>query len=156
MGIKAKQVMIPIDEYPIVFENDSVENAAKILIEQYQMKDSSWQGYESLLVVNTMHEKVGFLTLRCILKAMELNNTGTVYHNLWQLFTDRSNIAPDLYVKNLMRPLHISYVKSHDDVEQAIKIIMKNSTNSVFVRDKESIVGIIRVIDILWCLEDLL
>ena len=156
MGIKAKQVMIPIDEYPIVFENDSVENAAKILIEQYQMKDSSWQGYESLLVVNTMNEKVGFLTLRCILKAMELNDTGTVYHNLWQLFADKIKIATALYVKNLMRPLHISYVKLHDDIDQAIEILMKNSTNSVFVRDKGDIVGIIRVIDILWFLEDLI
>ena len=155
MEIKAEQVMIPIEEYPIIFENDSIENAAKILIEQYQTKDCSWQGYESLLVLNNLHRKVGFLTLRCILKAMELNDISTVYHNLWHIFADKIKVASDLSVKTLMRPLNISYIKATDDVEQAIRIIMKNNSNSVFVRNKEELVGIIRVIDILWYLEEL-
>ncbi|ACV61854.1 CBS domain-containing protein [Desulfofarcimen acetoxidans DSM 771] len=156
MGIKAEQVMTSINEYPVVYENDSIEKAAGILIEQYKIKDFSWQGYESLLVLNDINKKVGFLTLRCVLKALEINDSDNMNHNSWHTLTDKIKISSELCVKELMRPLHTDYVKSQDDVDEAIKIIMKTGTNSVFVYDKLDIVGIIRSIDILWFLEDLL
>jgi CBS domain-containing protein len=156
MKINAAMVMVPVKEYPVIFEDDSVDRAAEAIVEKFKEKDSNWRGYESLLVMNRSNEYVGLLTLRSILKAVETRELPAKNWHPGNLFLKKKRSGGGLQVRDLMRPLSSSFINVNSDAEQAVRIIMKNRINSVLVRDGDNFVGVVRVIDLIPFIEEMM
>jgi CBS domain-containing protein len=148
--------MIPIEEYPAISEEVFLDRAAHMLIENYRDKGGTWLGYESLLVTNKDGEIVGFLSLRSFLKAIGLCDPGNDNWFLDLVFSRRRISNSTWRVKNFMCPLDGRTVRVNDNLDQVIRIMMKNQVDSVMVVDGDKAVGVIRVIDLLWFMEELL
>ncbi|MFZ5632676.1 MAG: cyclic nucleotide-binding/CBS domain-containing protein [Bacillota bacterium] len=153
MKVKAADVMVPIDEYPVVAEDDYINKAAAVLVQKYGNRDSTWQGYESLIVTNKFNQRIGILSLRAILKAIEKNRPARRVKNL---FVKKRKKDAGIPVKNLMRPLNTGFVDVNDDARQAVRLMMENRVNSVPVCHGNNPVGIIRAIDLFWFIEEML
>lgn len=154
MNITPAEVMVPAGDYPVVNENESINRAADILVSNFRDKDGTWRGYESLLVKNDYNEIVGFFTLRSLLKALGLNDINN-FNILANLFLIKSkNVS--LQVRNFMRPLDDRMINITDDLNQVVDVIINNQVNSVIVLDCDKIVGVIRAIDLLWFVDEMI
>ena len=154
MNLTPAEVMVPASDYPVINENESVNKAADILINNFRDKDGTWRGYESLLVKNDCNEVVGFFTLRSLLKALGLSDRDNV-NILASLFLVRNKNA-SLQVRNFMRPLAERTINVTDELNKVVDVIINNQVNQVIVVDRGKIVGIIRAIDLLWFVDELI
>lgn len=155
MKIRASQVMVPIGEIPVIHEDDNIFTAVEVLVREYIEKDSKWQGYESLLVVDKHNQAVGLLTLRSALKGIGMNQSGIPNSQAWNIFTKKKDY-PSVLVMNLMRNFKRGFVNMNDHVEKAIRVINEENINSVLVLDGNNLVGVIRAIDLFWFIDDIL
>ncbi|WP_027364057.1 CBS domain-containing protein [Desulfotruncus alcoholivorax] len=154
MNTTPAEVMVPAGDYPVINENESINEAADILVSNFRDKDGTWRGYEALLVKNDYNEIVGFFTLRSLLKALGLNDIDSL-NILTNLFLIKSkNVS--LQVRNFMRPLDDRIINITDDINQAVDVIINNQVNSVVVVDCDKIVGVIRAIDLLWFMDEMI
>ncbi|SFG70299.1 CBS domain-containing protein [Desulfotomaculum arcticum] len=154
MNMTPTGVMVPAGDYPVVHENESINRAADILVSSFRNKDGTWRGYESLLVKNDYNEIVGLFTLRSLLKALGLNDQDSI-NSLTGLFLIKSkNVS--LQVRNFMRSLDNRIINIADDLNQVVDVIINNQVNSVVVVDCDKIVGVIRAIDLLWFVDEMI
>lgn len=154
--VNVSRIMIPIREYPVISENASVYSAARTLVEKYRARDGTWPGYEMLLVSDLQKEVVGFVTLRSFLKAVGLSDRENGGSLMETLFSRQRLNNSGLRVKSIMHPLDNRTINVDEDLERLVTIITENRANSVVVIDGDMVVGVVRVIDLLWFVEDLL
>ncbi len=155
MGTKASDVMISIEEYPVAVEEEQIGRAAEIIVDAFKTKNNDWKGYESLFINNGCKEYVGFLTLRSLLKAIGLGDSARSRWKPWYVIREgRKNTI--LRVKDLMRPISSNCVDAGDDIQEAARLILESQSNSVLVMDQGQPVGVIRTIDLLWFMEELI
>ncbi|MBE3587210.1 MAG: CBS domain-containing protein [Thermoanaerobacteraceae bacterium] len=154
---KVRELMIPLSEYPAVYETDTLKEAIKVLRE-YRAAGHS---HRSLLVFSrtkkVMGEEmlVGILTTRDILNAIKKNKMiydgSELFTMSWAMFYHRGSLEKLTIIKvgQAIRPLVDAYVQVDDTVTRAIELMMTKNVNILPVFAGKKAVGIIRAIDLL-------
>lgn len=154
-----RSVMVPIEEYPVVYEEAMVIDAIHTLRESFHQKDGTWYGFQSLMVLNEKDELVGILTLRSLLVALKMREF--VEHILkgdptGLFFTPRLLGDLRINVRKIMRPLNLLTVQEDASIMEALLTIVKNNINSLPVLSGNRPVGVVRTIDLFWFVGELL
>lgn len=152
-----RELMVPIEEYPKVYQTGTLKDAIKTL------KDYIDKGKEhrSLLVfsnakkINGEEELIGILTVRDILKTLENNiairTNKEVATMSWAFFYRKDPIS-ELVISTVgqtLRPLVKAFIQADKDVTQAIELMMTKGVNIVPVFEGKKAVGVIRALDLL-------
>ncbi|MBM7856153.1 CBS domain-containing protein [Desulfohalotomaculum tongense] len=156
-----RDVMIPIDDYLTVCEEDSIHTAIRTLRTSIFHNDSgSSYGHQTLLVLNNEGDFTGILTLHDLLKAVELKDH---YNDPWLksaswswFFINRIHQAEGVKVKEIMRPIFLVTVNAHQTIQDAVKKMFSQDENFIPVLENDVPVGIIRTIDLFWVIDELL
>ncbi|MCL6560205.1 MAG: CBS domain-containing protein [Firmicutes bacterium] len=131
---KVKELMIPLTDYPKVYDDDNLKEAIKTL-KNYL---ANGKEHRSLMVfsrkkkVGNEEELVGILTVRDILNAMKRNRM--CYENTelftlsWAYFYHKDPVAECTVTKvgKAIRPLVKAYVQAEDTVTRAIELMMRS------------------------------
>ncbi|GBF34552.1 CBS domain containing protein [Desulfocucumis palustris] len=159
-----KDLMVPISEYPVVYEDLSLKEAIIIL------KNHLSRGKEHRsLMVFSKDKKVGgeerlvsILTVRDILNTIKRNRM--IYENTelytmsWAFFYHKTPLEQYTITRvgQAARPLVKAFLQDNDTVTRAIELMMTQNVNLIPVfRDKKA-VGILRALDILDYIGDML
>lgn len=154
---KVKELMLPLSEYPVVYETDTLKEAVLVLKRHL----AGGRGYRSILVfsktrkVGSEDQLVGILTVRDILNAMKRNNAcydGTeLFKESWAMFYHRDPLqqCQITRVGDVVRPLVEAYIQADQDVTQAIRKMMAKNVNILPVFEGNRAVGLIRAVDLL-------
>lgn len=156
MRVKIPQIMVPIEEFPVIFEDDYIHKAAEVIVDIYKSKDSTWRGYESLHVIDRNQNSVGLVTLRSILKAVSPARESAPTRKKHYFPIKATAAESPVRVKEIMRKLDSGFVRVTDDVDRAIRIILDKNFNYVPVLNESALVGMIRAIDLFWFLGEII
>lgn len=163
---KVKKVMVPITEYPVVYDEDTLKDAIMSL-KKYLDEGKE---HRSLLVfsitrkVNGEEELIGILTIRDILNAIKKNRKGYDNNELVSMSMASMGWAylgplgqyTNVKVGKVIRPLVSVFIQSDENVSKAIELMMNNSVNILPVFEGKKAMGIIRALDILASIGDML
>lgn len=154
---KVKELMVSLAGYPVIHDDGTVRDAIKVL------KNYLAEGKEhrSILVfsknkkVQGEEELVGILTVRDIFNAIKRNKS--CYDNTelfamsWAYFYRKDPLNECIITKvgQITRPLVKAFLQSDEDVTKAIELMMTKNINLVPVFEGKKAVGIVRAIDIL-------
>ncbi|MBO8137229.1 MAG: CBS domain-containing protein [Desulfotomaculum sp.] len=172
-----KEVMVPIKEYPTINMNATVAEAISILKRTFKKQfNNVITGHRSIVVLDDKGKIVGILTLRSLLKAIEMEaNKNNPLSNItsWALFFMKNKITEhiNIQVKDIMRSVDLAYVYENETITKAVHMILTKQVNSLPVLEKPEVteltmgeyplensrvVGIIRTIDIFNIIGDIL
>jgi len=157
---KVKELMVPVSEYPVVYNTDTLKDAIKVL-KTYLGEHKEHRSMVVLSREGTEEKLAGILNVRDILFAIKAktmcNDDDGDYTMSWsRLYNVGSLCTIITTVGEAISPLVIEFVQSEQDVSDAIRILMTNKINILPVFEGEKLVGIIRAIDILDYIGDLL
>jgi len=156
---KIKEIMIQISEYPVVYDDDTLKDAVKILKNYLD----GGKEHRSLLVfsrtgkVGGEEELIGILTVRDILNALKRNRTGYDNADLFTMslaslgwaYLETAGKFVNVKVGEVLRPLVEAFIRSDDNITTAIELMMNKNVNILPVFDGKKAVGIIRALDVL-------
>lgn len=151
---KVKELMVPISEYPVVYNTDTLKDAIKVL-KTYHIDSKE---HRSMLVFKregTEEKLAGILTVRDILNTIKGKtmsyDSNELFTMSWSRFYGKSSLSSSVSTKvgDAIRPLVTEFVQIEQDVSDAIRIMMTKGINILPVFEGEKPVGIIRAIDIL-------
>jgi CBS domain-containing protein len=154
---KVRELMVPLSDYPMVYDTDSLQGAIKTL------KGYLAEGKEhrSLVVFSNSkkvageEELVGILTVRDILNAIKRNkmcNDNTELYALsWANFYHWDPVKECIVtdVGKVVRPLVKAFVYADDQVTRAIELMMTKNVNVLPVFEGKKAVGVLRGLDLL-------
>ena len=154
-----RDIMVPIEEYPVVYEDAMVIEAIHALRDSFHQKDGTWYGFQSLIVLNKNDELVGLLTLRGLLVALKMREF--VEHILQGdptglFFTPHLQGDLRINVRKIMRPINLLTAQEDDTIMEALLTIVKYNINSLPVLAGTKPVGVVRTIDLFWFVGELL
>jgi CBS domain-containing protein len=160
---KVGELMVPLREYPVVYDSDTLKDAIKVL-RNYR---AAGHEHRSLLVfsktkVDNEEQLVGILTTRDILKAIKTNrllyDNTELFNMSWAFFyrKDPLNELTVTKVGQAIRPLVDACVQAGDTVVRAIELMMTKNVNLLPVFEGRKAVGVIRAIDLLDYIADML
>jgi len=141
-----RDIMVPVSGYATVHDRDTLADAIRVLRESFTR--DNWgvvTGHRSVLVLDDNQDLVGILTIRTILKAIELQSIGPSWASLFAGPIIRSGL--NMPVREVMRPVLKPFVKSTDTVIQAIHTLLRSQVNILPVLERGKVVGIVRSID---------
>lgn len=150
-----REIMIPFDQYPIISEDVLFEEAVNLLAEVFIARDSSWHNYGAVFTINSSAEVTGILTFRKALKVMEYLNYSNNRNNLLRAWITKFKLG-NLKVKNFTRPLKKCQVNIDTNLEEAITFALQRNLNSLVITRDHKVVGVIRLIDLFWYIENVL
>lgn len=154
---KVKELMVPIEEYPVIYDTDSLKDAIQEL-KKYLAKE---KGHRSLLVfkktneINNKDHLVGVLTIRDILNSIKQNTLSYDRTELFKVSWTRFYHADPMkkistnQVRDVIRPLVQAFIHVDQDVADAIRLMLTKNVNLLPVFEGNKAVGIIRAIDLL-------
>lgn len=157
--IKVRDLMVPVKEHPVIYEDAPVAEATRELRSSFHEKDGTWYGFQSLLVLDRKERLVGILTLRGLLKAFKIQ---ALYDHLLKgdpsgiMFIKPFSNSLEITVKDIMRPLKLVTVQQDSSILEAVQIICRKKVNSLPVMDDHKLVGIVRTLDLFWSVGELL
>ncbi|GBF33541.1 CBS domain containing protein [Desulfocucumis palustris] len=154
-----RNIMVPVEEYPMVEEGASVLEAVWKIRESFHRKDGTWYGFQSLMVINDRGELVGILTLKSLLVALRLREFMDHILNgdpTGLFFTPHLIKDSKITVRKIMRPLSVITVQEDATIMEALLIILKNNINSLPVLSGTKPVGVVRTLDLFWFVGELL
>lgn len=165
---QAKDLMIPVDDYPTINEDASMLDAMSVLKKTQENRKEEHQPYRAVLVLNAKKEIVGKIGHLSFLKAFEpkydnvfdmekltrASLSGGFIESLMDKFAlwddtsvDLCKIAHELKAKDIMQPVS-EHIDENESVFRAIhKLVMWQSLSVLVSRGRE-IVGILRLSDI--------
>ncbi|MCL2336815.1 MAG: CBS domain-containing protein [Firmicutes bacterium] len=159
---KVKDVMIPLDEYPKVYADDSLKDAIDILKSFRTAHETSRHHHRSLMVfsktqkVGNEEKLVGLLSVRDIIayvKKSTVSLSGVeLFAAPWAQFYHKAPVQPHLAevkVADLIRPLQEAFVQSNQDVSEALHVMMAKNVNLLPAFEGKKSVGVVRGIDLL-------
>lgn len=152
-----RDIMVPVAEYPVVYEDAPIPEAIKTLRESFHQKDGTWYGFQSLMVLNKKDELVGILTLKSFLVALQMRDF--LEHMLKRDPTGlffAPHLFGELNVQKIMRPLELVTVQEDATISDALRVIVKKNINSLPVLSGKKPVGVVRTIDLFWFIGELL
>jgi len=156
MKINLRQVMVPLDYYPIISEDTSLDNAINVLTEEFKKRDNSWNNYEAVLISSSCGEITGMLTLHSALKATRDFNYPSLRNRISNLLFNQPFPTSNLQVKTFSQPLKNRLVNISDELDDVISVVLEHNFNTVLVSSNNRIVGAIRTIDLFWYIDDVL
>lgn len=152
-----KDLMVPISEYPVVYEDHSLKDAIMTL----KTHLSEGKEHRSLMVfsrnkkVGNEDQLVAILTVRDILNTIKRNrmlyeNT-ELYTMSWTFFYHKTPLEQYTITKvgQAARPLVKAFLMDNDTVTRAIELMMTQNVNLIPVFRNKKAVGVIRALDIL-------
>lgn len=154
---KIKELMIPLDEYPKVYDDDSLRDAISSL-KAFRTGDNR---HRSVLVfsrtkkVNNEEKLVGILTVRDILnhiKSDTLSYSGAeLFAISWSRFYHQEPFKKSVVAKvgDVISPLVQAFIQSDQNVADAVHLMMAKNVNILPVFEGQKAVGVIRGIDLL-------
>ncbi|TYO95393.1 HPP family protein [Desulfallas thermosapovorans] len=154
---KIKELMIPLSEYPKVYDDDSLRDAISSL-KAFRAGDNR---HRSVLVfsrtkkINNEEKLVGILTVRDILnhiKGKTLSYNGAeLFAVSWSRFYHKEPLKKSVVTKvgDVISPLVQAFVQSEQSVTDAIRLMMTKNVNILPVFEGQKAVGVIRGIDLL-------
>lgn len=161
---KVRELMLPISEYPVVYDTDTLKDAIKTL------KNYLAEGKEhrSLMVFSKTRkiggedELVGILTVRDILNTMKRNKM--CYENTelftlsWAFFYHKDPVRECTVtdVGRVVRPLVKAFIQADETVTRAIELMMTKNVNILPVFEGKKAVGVIRALDLLDYIGDMI
>lgn len=153
----AKDIMLPLEEYSTVSEEESVRQAIYTLRMSIRKdKTGAYHGHRALLVLDDQGRVSGLLTLLDLLKAVVINdhfNDPWVRASSWSwYFIKNIHESEGTRVKEIMRPLHLVTVKTDQPLPEVIKKMIFQEESLVPVLDNNVPVGVIRTVDLFWVL----
>ena len=156
---QVKNIMVPIEEYPVVDEGATVLEAVMRLRDSFHQMDGTWYGFQSLMVLNEKGKLTGILTLRSLLVALRLREF--IEHILngdptGLFFTPHLIKDTKITVVKIMRPINLVTVQEDDIIMEALLKIIKYKINSLPVLSGTRPVGVVRTIDLFWFVGELL
>lgn len=156
MKITLGQIMVPLDKYPLVSEEESLEKAIELLSEEFKQRDNRWHNYEALLTFNSEGRITGILTLSSALNALRELKFPGLRHRLAELLGDEPGRRHSLQVKDVIHPLKNRVIDITAELDEAVAFLAKHNLNSVLVAKNLEIVGVLRTIDLFWYIGDVL
>lgn len=156
MNISLEQLMVPLEQYPSISEEESLDHAINILIEEFKKRDNSWHNYEALLTKDSSGEITGMLTLRSALIATREFKHPSLKLRLMNILFNKPLPTSNLKVKDFLHPFKSQLVSISDKPDEVISFVLNHNFNSVLVSNNKKIVGVIRIIDLFWYIENVL
>ena len=149
---KVKDFIVPLTKYPAIYDTNTMEDAIRII--KCYLNEGKGYMYRSLLVfsetrkMGNEEELVGILTIRDILNTIKRDNSRYDSESI------RESAATN--VSQIIRPLVDAYIQSDQDVASAINLMMSKKVNILPVFEGRKAVGVIRSVDILGYIEEIL
>lgn len=175
--ITAKDICQPIDSYPVIYEDDTVQRALSKL--QFALCNSAHKR-RNLLVLDRNDQHVGLITLWDILALLQPNkftehhvdnlnyikgwNISTyansssyfiqqlmwwVSDEVWPSLEKHCEGIADIKVKKLARSLHSSAVEGNFCLKEVATVMHKNNLFTLPVMENGKFIGVIRSEDII-------
>lgn len=154
---KVKELMVPVSVYLKAYDTDSLKDCIQAL----KRRLAEGKEYRSILIfsstkkINNEEELVGILTIRDILNAIKKKtmsyDVDELYTMSWALFFRSEPLRKVAANKagEAIRPLVNAYLQSDEDVTRAVRLMMTKNVNILPVFENNKLVGIIRALDIL-------
>lgn len=154
---KISEKMIPLSNYPTVYDTDCLKDATNIL-RKYLAEGKE---HRSLLVfsrakkVEGKERLVGVLTIRDILAAIKKNtlsySDSEVFSFSWAFFYNKDPLKDVLVtqVGEALRPFKETAIQANHDVNDALDMMIKKNVNMLPVFEGKEAVGIIRAVDLM-------
>jgi len=166
------ELMVPLSEYAVVNENESLKTAIQVLYECQKEPSCSTYKHKAVLVSNDKKKIIGKVGPLDVLKALEPKygqigqlstmslsrfgldteflNSMMGHYNLWDKDCGSlAKTASKLKVKKIMySPGEGEYVKESAPVSEAIHQFILGHHQSLLVLRKDDVVGILRLADI--------
>ncbi len=152
-----RELMVPISDYPKVYDTDCLKEAI-VTLKRHRV---DCKEYRSLLVFSKTKkiegepELVGILTIRDMLNAIKkitMSYTGDeLYVISWAWFYQKKSLQDTvkINVHSALRPLVYAFVQADENVTTAIRKMMTKNVNILPVFEGHKPVGILRTLDIL-------
>ena len=164
-----KDIMVPLDDYAVVPENATLLDAVLALERAQERLPAGRDPHRAVLVVNDRGHVIGKIGQWSFLKALEpkyqllgddmnklavagvsddfLNATMEHYRFFQDKLSDLCFTAYDRKVTEAMRPV-AEYIDADANLCDAIHLLVMRQTLSVLVREKNTIVGLLRLSDL--------
>jgi predicted transcriptional regulator len=165
-----KDLMLPVDSYPIIYENETV----KRILSKFQFSLSSNQiKRRNILVLDRNDKPIGWITLRDILKVIQPTSTLKGYvqgwnlaslssssayfareliksgkNHQWKTLTELCESIAEKIITDLVRPLESGAVHANSSLEEAATIMADKNISTLPVVEQGKLVGFIRAEDI--------
>lgn len=160
---KVKELMIPLSNYPTVYDTDCLKDATRILSAYL----AQGKEHRSLLVfskskkVGGQERLVGVLTVRDILSAIKTNairgkGRDTFSFSWESIYGKKPEDELITKVGNCLRPLRDAFVQADQDVNEALDQMITKNLNMLAVFEGKKAVGIIRAIDSMKYITDMI
>lgn len=169
---KVQEVMVPMSEYPVIYGSDSL-NEAIVMLKNNLAKD---KGHRSLMVfckvqkVGGEEKLIGILTVGDILRTLKKMSKSYGLEEMMDIAMSFSGYDRDMRdkqekllkegfstkVRDNMRPMVNAFLQADQDIVEGIRLMLTNNVYVVPVFQGKKAVGILRAIDILDYLGDML
>jgi len=158
-GKIVRDIMITIDSYSTVNDDADLEEVVKVLRKSFYRDDTGIIcGHTSVLVINKAGEMTGILTIQSLLKAIdkELLGLGLPFGGLFSELVLPHGMLAHIPVREAMSPVVKVAVKDDETASRAIHKLLKSGVNILPVISEGKVVGILRAIDFLQIVGDIL
>jgi CBS domain containing-hemolysin-like protein len=177
-SVKVKELMVPVAEYATVFENATLYEAVLALEEARESFDRERDKHRAVLVLDTNNRTVGKLSIMDVVRSLEpkyeeigdLNAISRLgftpefvksmlrNYGLWEKpLQDICRKAASKKIKAIMQtPTEGEYVSEEASLNEAIHLLVMGNRQSLLVKCKEEIVGILRLSDVFAYVRDVI
>lgn len=137
--------MTPVDNYPTILETESVAKAFNGLRD---FSISPWVGNKTIVVVNSEDEAVGLLTVKSLLRAIDLDDPVMAMELQGEYWSDyfawHKKKWANLPVSEVMRPLNKG-IDVDTPLLTAAKEFIERDVNTMPVTQDGKVVGLVNV-----------
>lgn len=164
-ALTARKLMVPLDKYPSVTAKDTLAKAARVLSDWHIDMEGSVSMPRFALVLSETSELIGVVRRRDILKGLapsflvaaisdhpEKMFDVEVDPNLTEMLSDRAaeklTKKARTLVGEISDPISVT-VQADDPLIRIIREMVRHDQAIVPVQDKETIVGVVRTVEVL-------
>lgn len=156
----ARDIMVPLSEYPTVNVNATLREAIAALRASFHCDGGAWRGPHAVAVTDDGGRVVGMLSLGNMLSAVAIKD---LEEDTWQkaetwgwYYVRKLAEESGWRVRDLMRPIDLVTVNGADGIVETALRFLAHRVNWVAVMEKGRAVGIVRTIDIFSAVETLI
>jgi CBS domain-containing protein len=145
--------MIPIGEFPVINENETVYRAIRFL--KYSLhKGGAWKGHRLAVALDNCGNATGILTIKSllnsvILKMLEEDTFFKAECFSWYYIEDIRRKGR-VTVREVMRPLMAFSIDRSQPVSEAAKLFTRHGINHLPVMEGQKLIGILNARDLFY------
>ena len=169
-SVKVRDLMVPLEDYATVGENDTLYEAVIALEEAREKYDRRRYAHRAVLVLDKNRKVVGKLSQNDVIRSLEprydrIGDVGRISH--WQLspefiksmvrdmglwrnpLEDICRRAAEIHVKDIMyKPAEGEYLDIEASLPEALHLLVIGHHQSLLVTQHGEVVGILRLTDV--------